>query len=764
MLTTLQQIWSLSLSNKRIDKQCSCGCKVNRAIIVVTSALSMLFAQSRTVTGFVYDKEKKFPLQSVNIVVVGEYSGAVSKVDGSFEIQNISNGSFDLSFSLIGYQDTTVFINSNDTNIDLGPIYLDIEILHFNEISVGAHPELEGSKTISTISLSGSEMHEKMKGTLAATLSDEMGVEVGSMGQATARPVLRGYSGDRFLMTDGGLKLGDLSQTSADHAVSMDMTTAQSIEVIRGAKSLIYGSNAIAGVIDIDKNSMPEVKFDHSHFHGIIGGESGNSSVFTNLVYHLPFKNNQLRFSVLNRSTGDQMTPVGVLKNTSVNNNEFFTGISNYGDKGRTSASVEFLSMNYGIPGSPEGHISGVDLEMKKITQKLHLHRDIQLFDKYDIFDLEQRFVGYEHREFESNDNYAAVRLRQQIFSLQGKLSGFGRTLGSLFQYRKFSAGGFYWTPNTDEINLALFSFREIDLRNFTLQNSFRYEMLSVLPIVSEVLFSNFDKSLVKDRTFHLGSAMLTLLKDWNHWAFSTSAMYTQRAPGIEDLFSDGPHLGSYSYEIGQPDLDLESTLGFEISTKYEKNKFSSTVTAFKNYSPNYHLFSKIGNGYVPGADWIEWGSGSTGWLYKYQMKGIEANISGLELDLSYKVNNITLSVDYSTVIGDDIKASMPLPYMPAAKARGKLSYLGQNNLSYTFQVVKGFDQKRLGQFEDQTDGYICVDLFGSYSINSRKGSHKIIFQIDNIFDQIYYNHLSRIKSIMPETGRSATLQYRFLF
>ena len=139
--------------------------------------------------------------------------------------------------------------------------------MHFNEISVGAHPELEGSKTISTISLSGSEMHEKMKGTLAATLSDEMGVEVGSMGQATSRPVLRGYSGDRFLMTDGGLKLGDLSQTSADHAVSMDMTTAQSIEVIRGAKSLIYGSNAIAGVIDIDKNSMPEVKFDHSHFH-----------------------------------------------------------------------------------------------------------------------------------------------------------------------------------------------------------------------------------------------------------------------------------------------------------------------------------------------------------------------------------------------------------------------------------------------------------------------------------------------------------------
>ena len=245
-----------------------------------------------------------------------------------------------------------------------------------------------------------------------------------------------------------------------------------------------------------------------------------------------------------------------------------------------------------------------------------------------------------------------------------------------------------------------------------------------------------------------------------DHKYVRTFASYEQN----EDLFSDRPHLGSYSYEICQPNLDLESTLGFEISTKYEKNKFSSSVTAFNNYSPNYHLFSKIGNGYVPGSDWIEWGSGSTGWLYKYRMKGIEANISGLEFDLSYKVNNATFSVDYSTVIGEDITASMPLPYMPASKARGRISFKGKNNLSYTFQAVKGFDQKRLGQFEDQTDGYICMDLYGSYSINRKNGSHKIIFQIDNIFDQIYYNHLSRIKSIMPETGRSITLQYRFLF
>ena len=79
-------------------------------------------------------------------------------------------------------------------------------------------------------------------------------------------------------------------------------------------------------------------------------------------------------------------------------------------------------------------------------------------------------------------------------------------------------------------------------------------------------------------------------------------------------------------------------------------------------------------------------------------------------------------------------------------------------------QLVKGFDQKRLGEFEEQTDGYTCIDLYGSYSLNRKNGSHKLIFQIDNIFDQTYYNHLSKIKMIMPEAGRSLNINYRVYF
>ena len=188
------------------------------------------------------------------------------------------------------------------------------------------------------------------------------------------------------------------------------------------------------------------------------------------------------------------------------------------------------------------------------------------------------------------------------------------------------------------------------------------------------------------------------------------------------------------------------------------KINFLQHVTAFNNYSPNYHLFSKIGNGYVPGSDWIEWGSGSTGWLYKYQMKGVEANISGLEFDLSYKVNNATFSVDYSTVIGEDINASMPLPYMPASKARGRFSFWGKIIYPTHFRLLKGSIRKDWVNLKIKRMDISVWTFYGSYSLNRKNGSHKLIFQIDNIFDQIYYNHLSRIKSIMPETGRSFTL------
>tara|TARA_Y100001978_G_scaffold31135_2_gene26858 strand:- start:1396 stop:1917 length:522 start_codon:yes stop_codon:yes gene_type:complete len=171
-----------------------------------------------------------------------------------------------------------------------------------------------------------------------------------------------------------------------------------------------------------------------------------------------------------------------------------------------------------------------------------------------------------------------------------------------------------------------------------------------------------------------------------------------------------------------------------------------------------------LGDEYVPGADYIEWGSGSAGWLYKYQMKGLEARIYGFESELYYDLSKVMkLYSSYSMTRGDNLSDNTPLAYMPP----DKLLFSAELNLypmSIDIIFKKAFNQDRLGEFESETDGYLITDLSSSYAINTLKLKHKLILTIDNIFNKEHYNHLSRIKNIMPEKGRSIGFQYRVVF
>ena len=240
--------------------------------------------------------------------------------------------------------------------------------------------------------------------------------------------------------------------------------------------------------------------------------------------------------------------------------------------------------------------------------------------------------------------------------------------------------------------------------------------------------------------------------------------MLTSRAPSIEDLYSDGPHLGVYNYEIGFPELGAEHTYGLEGSLSYVNKTIDLKITSYQNYSPNYHLSKKLGSGYVPGADWIEWGSGSAGWLYMYQMSGLEVYIHGYESDIHYKINEIlNVGGSFSATRGENLTENSPLYYMPPDKIILSTE-LNLEPVSINFAYNKVFDQNRTGLYEDSTEGYKTFNLNAAYTISSSNFIHKIIFQVDNIFNEEYYNHLSRIKSIMPEKGRNVGIQYRLVF
>ena len=295
-------------------------------------------------------------------------------------------------------------------------------------------------------------------------------------------------------------------------------------------------------------------------------------------------------------------------------------------------------------------------------------------------------------------------------------------------------------------------------------QFSSRIEHLYIVPEKSFLFLSNIEEDQVTNRNYTIFSGAVGGYRNLNKWKLSFGGMLTSRAPSIDHLFSDGPHLGTYSYEIGEPNLKIENTLGLESSLEYVTGKSDIRFTLYHNYSPNYHISTALGNEYVTGADYIEWGSGSAGWLYKYQMKGLETKIYGFESEIDYNLTkNIKIFTSLSISRGENLSEKIPLSYMPP----DKFILSAELNLNpFTMDLIykQALKQSRLGEFERPTNGYSIFDLNTSYTRNSERLMHKFILGVENIFNREYYNHLSRIKQVMPEKGRSINVQYRLIF
>ena len=762
---------TLLLLLMKMKRKKICECRNCACLILLTAG--SIYANKTTITGTIVNDHDQSPIHGANIYIEALGVGASSKVNGSFKINKVSNGDVLLKVSMIGYEDVIKPLKLSMGANDIGNIFMVMDTIKIEGIIVDAHRNLQPKSFSSNIDIAGNEYHSNLKSSLALTLSEETGLSIRSMGQGATQPVLRGYSGDRFLLTENGITSGDLSNTSIDHTVSMDMASYNKVRVIRGPEALLYGSNTIGGVIDVSRQIDPEARFKKTNFQTVFGSESSNSSLFGSVTCYVPLNyNHQFKFSLLNRKTKDEVSPIGSIKNTALMNEEIAVNYSYFGKNSRSTFSYEQLDMDYGIPGSPEGHIDGVDIKMNKNTQKFNIHRDISFMD-FQTLDIDQRYIIYGHTESEKGISYPAVILDQEVFSLQNKLKGPKLNLGSLFQYRKFRAGGFYWTPDTEELKFAVFGLFEKEINDFVLQLSSRAEYLSVIPNVYHRL-SNIDTNVVVQRDFPILSAGMSIFRNWKQWELSMATMFTGRTPGIEDLYSDGPHLGTYSYEIGQPKLGLENTLGLEIGLKYQGERSKVRIASYQNYSPNYHISAKLGdcdeefiigqNHPCAGADFIEWGSGSSGWLYKYRMKGLKSFIYGFESDFEYRLSKlINFFGSISITRGENLSQNIPLAYMPPDKFLFTTE-IDLKPILISMTLKQALEQNRLSEFEKMTDGYLITNLNATYTMNSSYFLHKIILQGENIFNQEYYNHLSRIKSVMPEKGRSLNIQYRIMF
>ncbi len=729
------------------------------------------------IKGYLLDTETNEPVSNGSIMIEGTDRGAVSHADGDFIFRNVSSGTQILRAQHIGYEPgfASVEVIPNDT-VEVS-IRLYSRTIRGDEIQVTADYIRDDQTTNIERVMTGRTLRQQLGRTIAETLHEEPGLAQRSMGPAPARPVLRGLGGDRLLILEDGGRTGDLSATAADHALAIEPMTAEHIELIRGPSALTYGSNTMGGVINVIRGQIPRDMPDHIHMSGSTQAETVNTGYAAGMRTYGPLLNNfAFRIDGSFRESRDIGTPTGTLENTGITTYNGSMGLSYIRSWGMLGVSGNLMDTKYGVPGGigiADAHPNGVDIEMFRRYTELRGRFDMpgSFLDRLDLdatysyykheelekptFETDRRIVGSEFGVITTNTK---IHLHHKEWSIIEK-----GLLGIWGEHRDYASGAFSETPETIEKAIAAYTFQETNLGNWNLQGALRFDVRQVTPSEER---NSFLIGHIRERTFSgfSGSARAAYFIGSNIKIGSTITR-TFRAPGIEELFSEGPHLANFSYEKGNPDLRAERGWGSELFFTTDINPIHFHIALFRNQMDNY-IFPRDSNQRATRRDDLNT------FIFMEQ----QVLMTGIEMNLKYDLSNQwTTGGSASYVRADFISdsRSFPIarfdrseegvPMIPPLTARMYLEWRN-SNLTLGAASRMAASQNRIDIFEEPTDGYVLFDLYGQYHFSSGKYLHTFSLNFENIANTEYRNHLSRIKSIMPEPGMNLKLLYRFYF
>lgn len=743
------------------------GCAVTQILRLArrTSLLLLLACVPRagampppagTVRGVVIDGETHLPVDQAMVRLVEMRRAVATDGRGMFAIPDVEPGSITLEASRIGYRTTTITVRAGS---DGGEFYLHlfpVPISASGVVVTGEHPSSHIDELLDAGSvLRGKDLQRDMGQTVAATLKNETGLAIRSMGPAPARPVIRGLGGDRILIAEDGTKTGDLSGTSPDHAVTVEPFTAERIEVIRGPRVLLRSPTTIGGVVNIIREDVPSSA--PAQVTGSAGffGETANGGTQAAVAATVPLDQLAVHGEYSTKSSGDVRTPAGTLRNSFARSVTYAGGASLSAGCGFAGAAVRGYDADYGIPGGFVGaHPNGVTIAM--------LRRVLTARGRWDIHDAVVDALSadvsrtyYRHKEFEYGGLLGAefrtttwaARLEAEHRPLGPFTSG---TWGVSGEVRDFVVGGFVFTPASRSLNISAFAFEQFTAGPVEAQASLRGAFDRITPEEED---PDARIGHIRTRTFGTVAASVSALLPLEE-GFSVGANLSRsaRVPTIEELFSEGPHLAAYSYEVGNPDLGLEQGIGAEAFAFYRTAPLSLRLTIFRNSLSSYIISRNTGE------------INFTTLLPVYAATGVRAVLQGVETQLEWKpLPEILAAVTVSWTRGGITGDGTPLPGIPPLKALLEVKYASSVfTAGVSLEVAAA--QHRTDTFEQPTAGYGVTGLFTQIILPSGPLIHHLTLAVDNVFDREYRNHLSRVKSIVPEAGRNLRGVYRLFF
>ncbi len=714
-----------------------------------------ILAEMLNVKGYVYDAETNKPIANAIVFVLDTKLYATTDSKGYFYFNNFLEGKVRLKITHIAYKEKITEYNFTENGKTGIVVYLIPQAIETPTVIINDYMLNSSFEEFYEFSgsLKGKELDKDLGLTLAATLKNETGIAMRTMGPAPARPVIRGLGGDRIFISENGIKLNDMSATAPDHAVGTETFTIDKIKVLRGPKVLTLTPVTFGGVVDVERKEITDVL--HNKIYSNIGffGESANKGILGSYNLEIPINPFSIYLEGSKRDANNIYTPMGYLQNSYSNNLNLAVGLSFIGNNFSTGLSARKFDLNYGIPGGFIGaHPLGVNIELKR---KQFNYKLIYKFSEENRMQLDFSYSAYGHLEYEHNGltgaEFKVADYISKIEYLHGSLFGFNYgQIGVSSDIRNFNVGGYVFTSPAKLYNVSTYFYENLNIDNIGIEFAARYNYDFIDPKLKNTV-TNI--GLIRQRNFNTYSLSASFIYPLSNIVFiGANLNKSSRVPTIEELFSRGPHLAAYSYEVGNPNLKDESGYGGELFIYHKFENLFFNISVFRNYSDYYIIPRNTGN--------INYAT----FLPIYETQGIKALFYGYEITADIKLSdNYALKFSSSYTVGKNKTDNINLPQIPPLKGIVELKYT-IDNLSLFLTSEFALSQKKVDIFESETSGYVIFNSSAQYSFQYFNTLNNISLSVDNIFNKEYRNHLSRVKSIMPEPGISARLIYKLYF
>ncbi len=718
------------------------------------------------ITGIVVDAAG-LPLANAQVVATELQRVAVTNDDGRFVLVGAPAGTVHLTVVHVGYVPIHVVVVVPATGA-FAPLrfVLQTTILRLSGVQITASPTGTDplSITQSTMQVSGKDLLRQLGATVAQTLSSEPGIAMRFNGPVANVPVVRGLTGERILVLQDGERVADLASAAADHASAVDPNAAERIEVIRGPASLLYGNSAIGGVVNVISGDIPTSipsrigGFVNLQSESVTPGGVGSAALNVPIGARVAAT---LRGTVRRQASyrvGDGGLSQG---NTDARSWNGTGGVGFVGDAVSAGIVYRQSNFNYGIPFEAGGEQVRIDGVRRGLQARAGIATGATALSYLRIEGTSQ---WYEHSEVDAIDGAVGTRfnLTAQTASVVAKTK-FGQLNGSIgaqmFLRQYEPVGDEAFTPAANSTNLATFIYQELPLghgetesRTPRLQFGARFDSFRLDAKAGE----DPRFAVARTRSFKSGSGSLgASLPFAQSFTLSGSVARAFRAPTVEELYANGLHVAVSTFDIGNPDLKVETSTGLDAVLRAQNTRGFMQLSVYRNAIDNFILPLQRGQIVV---------DGDTVPLVNIAQKN--ATLSGVE----FSGEAVIAQRFVVGALVDGIRGRGPdrtnLPFIPAARVGGSVRY-DQGTWSVGGESRRVFKQTRVAA-DNATDvpttSYTLLNFNASWSAPSKRTLHTLTARVDNALDARYADATSRIKSFTFNPGRSFSVVYRLGF